>query len=185
MRIFRPHRGNFDAWRRYQILVDGADNHRISDTQLLEIEGDTHVLAVTVGRYNSDPLTITADGEHVVLCELTANPHQEAPAVQISVVSEAEAQQRVVRFDRPPYPRGTVVGLSLGILSTAITSAICLVIGFLVAVNLPKLAHPADAIDFIFLACLGLFLCCVTGFAGVSAMRGLYRYFRLPRGWRH
>lgn len=35
VRIYRPHRGTLDAWRRYKVIINGLDEFRIADGELL------------------------------------------------------------------------------------------------------------------------------------------------------
>lgn len=185
MKIFRPHRGNFDAWRRYEITVDGIERHRLADTQLLDIEGASHSLVVTAGPYVAESKGVVADAEQVVICELSANPAREDASVRLSVVSEDDAQQRVLRFDRPPYSGGRLLGMGRGILAVGIAFGFALLtLGVLIA-DLPKLAHPADIPAFLFLSGGGVLLVLAAAFAGATGLRSLYYYFRLPRDWRH
>lgn len=185
MRIYRPHRGNFDAWRRYTVQVDGKEEHRIADGEFLELPGNRHHLSVTVGGYCSGDILVEVHSGEVVICELAANPETDDPAVRVVVVSEATWQQRLLRFDRPPY----VGGRSLGLVSAIAASVIAMgfaVVTLIVCIRLLiHLANPNNAIGFVFVVLVGTLVWLAFGFIGASGLRSLYYYFRLPPDYRH
>lgn len=144
MRIFRPHRGTFDGWRFYSVVIDDAERHHIADTQVLDVEGDSHEITVAGGGFTSGPVCLTTKSDEVVLCELAANPQQGDPPVRLTVISEAEAQQRVLRFDKPPYVGGKWKGLATAISGIGVSFGFAIVTAGLFIAALSKLAHPAS-----------------------------------------
>ena len=46
MLTYRFHRGNFDAWKRFQVVIDDTKTIKISDGELIEINGNKHKLDI-------------------------------------------------------------------------------------------------------------------------------------------
>lgn len=189
IQLYRPHRGNFDAWRRYIITVDGDTKTWIADGQLRYLHGPEHIISVSVGiyrdLYTSGDVRVTCDTGGVYICELAANPNTERPAVRILRVSEEEAQQRVLRFDRPPYIGGRAIGLLQALV--AIGAAGAFAVAWLVFTSAGiGVAVRDHSFPVAVIAIAGaLFGCSVFGFASACGLRSIYYYFCLPRSWRH
>jgi len=185
MRLYRPHRGNFDAWRRYRVVFDGVDVHHIADTQLLTVDGSNHRLSVSVGPYSSGDVEMHPTDGQVVICELAANPDQTNPPMRLSLVSESELQERLLRFDAPPYVGGRLSGVTRAIASTVIAAAIAIAALFFCILLILRFAHPNGILGLLFVGTVGTIVWFGFGFAAASGLRAFYYYFRLPRPWRH
>lgn len=180
MRIFRAHRGYFDAWRRYTITVDGNEGYHIADSQLLEIPGKVHHLNVSIGQYFSGDVGVDASDGYAVICELTANPKAESPQVRINVVTKDELLERLVRFDGLPFSRrNRSLRPARVIRSVMVIGAYTLyaIFFWMRAVTI----HPAADLPLDTAGVLGWLL---PGALVASGIRFLYYYFQWPQDWR-
>ncbi len=180
MRIFRAHRGYFDAWRRYTITVDGHDQYRIADSQLLEIPGTLHHLDVSIGQYSSGDVGVDVSDGYAVICELTANPKAESPQVRLKVVTKDELLERLVRFDGLPFSRrNRPLRPARVVRSMVIIGAYTLyaIFFWMRAVTV----HPAADLPLDTAGVLGWLL---PGAIVASSIRFLYYYRQWPQDWR-
>jgi len=183
--LFRPTRGNFDQWHRYRVLSKGRHVGTIASGQLLPVPRDYFPITIHAGMFVSREIHTAKAPDQILICELSANPKNDPEAILVHWISEQDVQQRVMRFDRPPYWGGRAYGLTL-----AIVAALIFGLGgqaFLIAgiAEMIAAAHHSDYSSVI--VTLGLtvasWLFCT--FISVTGIRSLYYYFKLPRSWQH
>ena len=182
VRIYRPFRGNLDNWRQYAMLC--ADNrkvvNRISAGQLLDYRA-RGLVQFKAGRYTSECVELSQADGRALLCELAANPRVDPHPLRLRWIPPDELRQCVLRFDRPPYFGGRVVGLTIAILFTTLFG-----LGGLAALllGITKAAAQPHASTLAFLATVGTTTVAIALFVAASDCRALYFYFRLPRDLR-
>ena len=107
------------------------------------------------------------------------------PLVRVSTISEADLQDRLLRFDRPPYFGGKKKGIISAIGATVLAAGFTVVTLIACILGMIMLAGQGDIFGVAFLASAGTLLWVVFGFATACGVRGLYYYYRLPQDWRH
>jgi hypothetical protein len=183
--LYRAHEGNFAAWRRLDVVVDGEEIYQIADCELLEIPGNKHRLCIKLGDYSSQELDLNTQENEVVVCQLSARGSQDPVPIRLEVVSVDDLQHELLRFDRPPYSGGRVPGLVKAF--AAITAIALFGIATLIAsvVMMILMANPANAAGFAFVAIVGTLIWLGCAFIAASGVRGMLYYYRLPEEWRH
>jgi hypothetical protein len=189
IRLFRPHRGNFDAWRKYAIYEEGVKIGTIADGEVVSLDPPPHEIRVSVNGFQSERLTIGEKNpeqpSRILLCELAPNPREDTDPLRLSWTSCDTVQQRVVRFDRPPYSSGRFPEIYLAIGATSAFGLIGLAFLFGVCVKLWQAIGAPDVASILFLCTVGTATCTAFLFMCASGARSLYYYFKLPSTWRH
>lgn len=185
MAIYRPHRGNFDAWRRYKVEVDGTTTYQLADGQVLWLPGTTHSLSVVAGAFQLRDVLVAVHDDEKVICELASNPRGSGDPIKVLVLADKEFHERLLRFDKPPYIGGRFGGLMSAVTSTVITLGVAIMAVSICLGLLIRFANQKDILSFLFVATAGTTFWCIVGFVAAAGIRSLFYYFRLPRQWRH
>jgi hypothetical protein len=183
VRIFRQRKGNFDAWRRYTVVVDGTATRKLSSLEVVEVEvaHGPHEIQMFCGSYASEALVLDSGENRALVAVTTVNPNIETPQIRAYWVSADELKQQVPRFDGPPYIGGPLSGLTQAIAATLVFLGLSVTISvgaITKGVSSPGIATVA------FLVLVGGAGVLFTGFIGVSGARALFYYFRMPRDLR-
>ncbi len=185
VRIYRATRGNFDTWRSYSVVSGDKVVCRLSAGRVICFPADTRSIHVEAGRYRSKTIDLSTPQDDLLICELSANPKSDKKPLRLEWISEEDVQQRLLRFDRPPYVGGKTVGLitALGaMLAFAVGGMLVLITSILRIIHAPSVG---DMFTVLFLGIAGSFLSLFCLFVVSTGLRSTLSYFRLPPEWRH
>ena len=185
LRLYRPHRGNFDQWRRYDVTINGSKHLKIADGQVIDLGCVTCTLEVSIGRSLSYMTQVNGLHGQVCVCALAINPKTDTPPIILEMVNEADLQSRLLRFDRPPYFGGRKVGLIFAVASTILVAGLAVMAVGGSILGFSKAIETSDTFGMFFIPLVGTVPCFLFGFVAACGVRGLYYYFQLPKEWQH